>query len=340
MPAIALCKPGVGNQFENSVEAAMSRFLAAILIVTLAACSQGAGQVSSRAAIAPLQVNAELPAGPPMQYRAAMSVPFEFKLTVNGQDATLFGTATSVEVSPNCFRVTYVVNRTAFGGASGTASSGRSVTYVPNLLSRPFIVDGSGKYLLIEPPTLPSGNATADAVRTALARNWASLLTAFESLPVYRGSLALGSIITPTTLDELFDKRVELLEAMVRGNTGGFWGELPRNGTMTQPERDALTATIRARTMPTSYESDVRVRGTTTYGGRTYVLASGTERQTLRAGRLSVSTVEHLIDPVSGLVAVSRFTTSGDENTVVRATPVIFNFSPNQPVRYPYPDRN
>src|SRR5262249_15947162 len=125
-------------------------------------------------------------------------------------------------------------------------------------------------------------------------------------LPVYPAGLTIGTPIFPINLAELFQKRVELLEAMVRGNADGFWVDLPHGGTMTQVQRDILTATIRARTMPEVYESDVRIRGSTNYGGRSYLFASGTVRRSVRGGGIATVTVEQLIDPASGLVVLSR----------------------------------
>lgn len=292
--------------------AAMRRLIAAALVATLAGCAQGDSVDFRRVQF---EMSASLPSGPPIQYRPTAAVPFRLMRPARGGNGTLFGNVTIDQLEPDRLRISYAWTGVRFGpGDSQDPETAPQLKLPTEVLLRRFEVRASGKYLSIDPPPFPSSGADA--------KDWVSLFEEYESLPVYRADLAVGSPIMPSTLAELFDKRVELLEAMVRGNTGGYWIDLPRGGAMTKEQRDALTASIRARAMPAAYESDVRVRGTASFGGRSYIYATGTVKQTLRGGAPSVTSIEYLLDPASGLVAIGRVVvTNGKAPITAEARP-------------------
>jgi hypothetical protein len=137
------------------------------------------------------------------------------------------------------------------------------------------------------------------------ARDWLPILEDYDDVPAYRSDFAIGALIGPSNLEELLATRIHHAEAMVRGNDAGFWKDLPR-GTLTAAERENILALIRDKGMPAAYERDLRIRGTTTYGGRSFLLASGTIKKTLKRGPTLEGTLDLLIDPATGLVRLSR----------------------------------
>jgi hypothetical protein len=289
----------------------MNRLFVAALAATFAAWTHGAAVAApADIQIVQLQPTPSLPAGPPVQYRPVKAAPFELRTSGVPQGVRLYGTASIDQLDANRLRVTHTATRMR---PEFWTTTSQEVSLVDFVYSR-IEVDPSGKYLLIEPPSdenHPTGRNQFGAsmlrlMANSYAKDWANLFDQYEGLPKYQAGLAVGTPTLPTTLNELFNKRVEVLEAMIRGNASGFWTDLPKGGTMTPAQRDILLGTILARAMPETYEGDVRIRGSVTQNGRTYLVASGTVKRSVRGRAVSTTTVEQQIDPANGLVVSSR----------------------------------
>jgi hypothetical protein len=253
-----------------------------------------------------------MPDGPPLRMRPTPPLRFEVGAVGGGVTTYAYGTMTVEELDPDRLRMTYTITRLVARTAQGVVD-----TPMPSVTLTRSEVDSSGKPiklernwqgLPIEPPSPQLMRQTWSAMRTRLqdaSKDWLKVLDDYDDTPVYRGDLTIGSSLVPSTLDELLAIKLEYVEAMVRGNSVGFWGDLPQ-GTLTAARKDFLAGVIRSRGMLAAYESDVRIRGTTTYAGRSFVFVSGTFRKTPKSGPVVEGMTDMLINPANGGVGLYR----------------------------------
>jgi hypothetical protein len=236
------------------------------------------------------------------------------------------GTLTVEQVASGRFRMTFTAAR-----IKGRVGTQQFDTALSNVRYTDVEFDSGGRHFALQPAWLglpqdsPSPQVTPEQwqrLRGALVdgqKDWVANFAGHGAPVTLPNDIAIGTAVMPRDLAEMLAHRLELLDAMVRGNAGGFHVDLPRGGTLTTEQRDLYAGFIRARGLPRSLQTDVRIRGTTVHTGRSYIVADGITKVQVTGANTELTTTV-LFDPASGWVALSRVV--GTTVTTVRSTSI------------------